>query len=82
MAGKINPRKKPATQAEVNKAYVQGLHDEEVIFLSTLLDKYSFEIDVVQVWNDHNKLQLEIAEGRVKIKDLLTALNDECGIKL
>lgn len=82
MAGKINPCKKPATQAEVNKAYVQGLHDEEVIFLSTLLDKYSFEIDVVQVWNDHNKLQLEIAEGRVKIKDLLTALNDECGIKL
>ena len=82
MADKTNPRKKPATQADVNKAYIQGLHDEEVIFLTTLLDKYSFEIDVVQVWNDHNKLQLEIAEGRVKIKDLLTALNDECGIKL
>jgi hypothetical protein len=82
MADKTNPRKKPATQADVNKAYIQGLHDEEVIFLTTLLDKYSFEIDVVQVWNDHNKLQLEIAEGRVKIKDLLTALKDECGIKL
>ena len=82
MADKTNPRKKPVTQADVNKAYIQGLHDEEVIFLSILLDKYSFEIDVVQVWNDHNKLQLEIAEGRVKIKDLLTALNDECGIKL
>ena len=82
MAGKINPRKKPATQAEVNKAYVQGLHDEEVIFLSTLLDKYSFEIDVEQVWNDHNKLQLEIAEGRVKVKDLLLALKEESGIEL
>ena len=82
MADKTNPRKKPATQADVNKAYIQGLHDEEVIFLTTLLDKYSFEIDIVQVWNDHNKLQLEIAEGRVKVKDLLLALKEESGIEL
>ena len=82
MPGKINPHKKPATQADVNKAYVQGLHDEEVIFLSILLDKHADKIDVVQVWNDHNKLQLEIAEGRVKVKDLLLALKEESGIEL
>lgn len=79
---RINPRKKPATQADIDKAYVQGLKDEEVIFLSTLLDKYSFEIDVTQVWSDHNKLQLEIAEGRVKVQDLIDALKDELGIVL
>ena len=82
MADKTNPRKKPATQADVNRAYVQGLHDEEVIFLSILLDKHVNEIDIVQVWNDHNKLQLEIAEGRVKVKDLLLALKEESGIEL
>lgn len=82
MAGKTNPRKKPATQADVNRSYIQGLKDEEVIFLSILLDKHADEIDIVQVWNDHNKLQLEIAEGRVKVQDLIDALKDELGIAL
>ena len=82
MSKRINPRKKPATQADVDKAYIQGMKDGEVIFLSTLLDKYSFEIDVAQVWNDYQKLCMEIAEGRVRVKDLLDALKDEMGIDL
>ena len=82
MSTKSNPRKRPRSQADVDKAYVQGLHDEEVIFLSTLLDKHSDHLDIVQAWNDHNKLHLEIAEGRVKVQDLLDALKEECGIEL
>ena len=79
---RINPRKQPRTQVDVDKAYIQGMKDVEVIFLNTLLDKYSFEIDVTQVWNDYQKLCMEIAEGRVRIKDLLDALKDEMGIDL
>ena len=82
MSKRINPRKQPRTQADVDKAYIQGMKDGEVIFLSTLLDKYSFEIDVTQVWNDYQKLCMEIAEGRVRVKDLLDALKDEMGIDL
>ena len=82
MAGKINPHKKPATQADVDKAYIQGMKDVEVILLSTLLDKHSHEIDIVQTWNDYQKLCLEIAEGRVRIKDLLATLKEESGIDL
>lgn len=82
MNKRINPRKQPRTQADVDKAYIQGMKDGEVIFLSTLLDKYSFDIDVTQVWKDYQKLCIEIAEGRVRIKDLLDALKDEMGIDL
>lgn len=82
MNKRINPRKQPRTQTDVDKAYIQGMKDGEVIFLSTLLDKYSFDIDVTQVWKDYQKLCIEIAEGRVRIKDLLDALKDEMGIDL
>ena len=82
MSKRINPRKKPATQADVDKAYIQGMKDSEVILLSTLLDKHSHEIDIAQAWNDYQKLCLEIAEGRVRIKDLLATLKEESGIDL
>lgn len=82
MSKRINPRKKPATQADVDKSYIQGMKDAEVILLSTLLDKHSHEIDIVQSWNDYQKLCLEIAEGRVRIKDLLMTLKEESGIDL
>lgn len=82
MNKRINPRKQPRTQADVDKAYIQGMKDAEVVLLSTLLDKHSHEIDIVQAWNDYQKLCLEIAEGRVRIKDLLATLKEESGIDL
>ena len=82
MNKRINPRKQPRMQADVDKAYVQGMKDAEVILLSTLLDKHSNEIDIAQAWNDYQKLCLEIAEGRVRIKDLLETLKEESGIDL
>ena len=82
MSKRINPRKQPRTQADVDKAYIQGMKDAEVILLSTLLDKHSHEIDIAQAWNDYQKLCMEIAEGRVRVKDLLDALKDEMGIDL
>lgn len=82
MNKRINPRKQPRTQVDVDKAYIQGMKDAEVVLLSTLLDKHSHEIDIAQAWNDYQKLCMEIAEGRVRIKDLLDALKDEMGIDL
>ena len=78
---KINPRRKPATWADVDKAWekgvLDGVNNATAIFLSVLCDKFNGEEYVQDVWNEINKLSAEIAEKRVTISDLKTVLRNE-----
>lgn len=84
--GKINPKKKPATQADVNRAKREGCHYGTIctaaLFLNVLLDKYNGYDYIAEVWKNVEKLAEEVAEGRIKLKDITGMLWEEYGIEL
>lgn len=81
---KTNPRRQPATQADVNRAWkdgmLKGIDNAIIIFLSVLVDKFNGADHIADVWQEINKLSEEIKEGRVSFADLKTVLKEEYGI--
>lgn len=79
---KINPRKRPATQADVEKAKKQAT-DEAVslamtIFLTVLKDKNGFSNEELSdTWANVENLSASIRDGYVSVYDLRTVLRDE-----
>ena len=79
---KTNPRKLPATQADVEKAKKQAT-DEAVslvmtIFLTVLKDKNGFSNEELQdTWENVENLSASIRDGYVSIYDLRTVLREE-----
>ena len=86
MAKKINPRRRPATWADVERARKEAqddaLHLAMALFLTVLLDKFGGEEYIGQVWTEVNKLSQEVSEGRVNLLDLRQTLLDEYSIEL
>lgn len=87
MAGrKINPRRAPATGADVKKAWERGVLDgvsnASAIFLTVLVDKFGGADYIRDVWLEINKLSEEIAERRVSVADLRAVLREEYGIEV
>ena len=79
---KTNPRKRPASQADVVKAKKQAT-DEAVslamtIFLTVLKDKNGFSNEELQdTWANVENLSASIRDGYVSIYDLRTVLREE-----
>ena len=86
MAKKINPRRRPATWADVERARKEAqddaLHLAMALFLTVLLDKFGGEEYIGQVWTEVNKLSQEVSEGRVNLLDLRQTLEEEYGVLL
>lgn len=86
MANKINPRRKPATREDVNRAWgegvIEGIRCMEAITLNCLCDKYADQVDVGQFWSDLNKLSESYAEGRFTLADIRTMLKEEYKVLL
>ena len=86
MSKKVNPRNRPATEADVDRARVEATSFTftlvETVFLTTLLDKYNGSEHIIDVWKDASKLLDEILEGRVSLGNLIRVLRDEYGIEL
>ena len=84
---KPNPRKRPATQADVKRAKREA-QSEAVklawsILFTVLRDKEGYAIeDLRRVWNEVNKLSDSIVQGYVSVADLRTVLREEAGINL
>ena len=87
MSGKVNPRRRPATTADVQRA-AKKVRDEAiaytaVIFLSVLCDKESADADIIRrVWNEVGDLSDSISQGYVNISDLRDTLRKEYNIKV
>lgn len=83
---KVNPRNKPASFADIERAKkkstAQALVTCEAIFLTVLLDKFGMEDQLTEVWKAVNKLSSEISEGRVSLNDLINVLEDEYGVEI
>ena len=84
---KVNPRRRPATEADVKRAKASA-SDEAVklaiaIFLTVLCDDFNFDKDQLQLaWERMDKLSESIKEHRVSAWDLVKVLREEYGIDL
>lgn len=84
---KTNPRKRPATMADVERAKKQA-QDEAIslaiaVFLTVMVDKFGYDADKLKaVWDEINKLSDSIAKGYVNLWDLKQVLADEYEIEI
>lgn len=84
---KLNPRRRPCSQADVNRAkkstQEEAVSYAQVIFLSVLTDKECADKETIQrVWNEINERSDSIAKGYVNLFDLRRVLNEEYDIKV
>ena len=86
MAKKLNPKRIPRTQADVDRAYQDGIKDgshvASVSMVSALLDKFDAGDYIADVWSAFEKLSVEVIERRVTIPDLQTVLREEYGLNI
>lgn len=87
MAKKINPRRRPASQADVarvkREAIDQAIDVSWAISITILRDKFGFgSVRIHRYWDELQKLSEEIAEGRVSVRDLMATIKEEAGIVL
>ena len=83
---KTNPRRRPATEADVKRArdeaVKEAVHLASAIFLTVLVDKFDGADWIQQVWEEVNKLSEEVIEKRVSVADLVHVLKEEYNIIL
>ena len=87
MSGKVNPRRRPATMADVNRAVERATNDEltasAAIFLTILCDKEGADAEVIQrVWREMQELSQSIIDGYVSVSDLKDTLSNEYGVDI
>ncbi len=84
---KVNPRRKPATQADVERAKRLAVQEATryawAIVFTVLMDKEHATPEILQrVWSEVDGLSEEIANGRISVADLICVLREEYGIEL
>lgn len=81
---RINPRRRPATAADVKRAKDNAMGQATrlamAIFLTVLVDKFGGADHIKDVWDEVVKLSEEIIEGRVSVSDLADVLDKEYDI--
>ena len=82
---KINPRRRPLTEADINRFKNQAVSEavELVwsIFFTVLRDKEHAEIDdLKRVWKECEELSDSITKGYVNVSDLRNVLRQEVGV--
>lgn len=87
MKKKVNPRRAPATKADVLKAKREAedraLETAWSIFFSVLRDKEGYDLDgLKRVWKEVEDLSDSIAKGYCSISDLRDVLKQEEGVCL
>lgn len=87
MSKKVNPRRQPASKADVKRAELRGRDDgikfASALFLMVLRDKEGFDLEALQkVWKEVGDLADSIAEGYCSIEDLHTVLESEAGARI
>ncbi|MBR6859748.1 MAG: hypothetical protein IKM73_00305 [Acidaminococcaceae bacterium] len=86
-AKKVNPRRKPVSEADLNRAKAtasdQAVKLAIAIFLTVLKDRFDFDNDqICEAWEAMNKLSEEIKEHRISAWDLVNVLREEYGISV
>lgn len=87
MNKKVNPRRRPATQADVKRAKKEAqmvaIDACWAILFSVMRDKEGYgQKRLRRLWDEVNYLSESVSSGRVNIQDLAETLRDEAGITL
>ena len=86
MPKKTNPRRKPATQADVKRAKREA-RDTTIslamcLFLTVMKDKENASNeDLKRIWQEIEDLSDSVVQGYVDLNDLRTTLKEEYGIE-
>lgn len=84
---KINPRRRPANQADVikakNKAVNEAVKLAWTILMTTLWDKEGYTPeDMQRVWKECDEVSDSIVKGYCSVSDLRTVLREEAGVDI
>ena len=84
---KTNPRKRPATYADVERAKQEATHLATrrafILLFNVLRDKEGYDLDGLQrVWNETLDLADSVAKGYCKLSDLSEVLRKEAGVNI
>lgn len=84
---RINPRRRPATQADVNRAKRDAMQYATTscyaVFLTVMKDKEGVENeDLKRIFDEINYLADSISKGYVTIEELRETLLEESGIEI
>lgn len=87
MKKKVNPRRRPATQADIirakKEAQVNAVETMWAIMFTVLRDKFGWETEQLKkMWGDIEDLSDSIKHGYVSVPDLMQTLEEEAGIHL
>lgn len=87
MKKKVNPHRRPATVADVERAKKtaqnQAINIAWAIFFTVMRDKEGWGMKRLRrLWDEVNDLSDSISGGYVSVSDLMQALEDEAGIVL
>lgn len=87
MSKRTNPRNRPATQADVERAkktaQAEATTDAIAIFFTVMLDKYRWDIEQMrELWGRVEYLSDSVIKKQVKVRDLIQVLRDEYDIEL
>lgn len=87
MKKKVNPRKRPATHADVQKAKKDATSDAIsfawAIMFTCLHDKEGWgRVRLQRLWKEVEDLSDSIAKGYVSVADLKYTLKEEMGVEL
>lgn len=84
---KVNPKRKPATQADIIKAkkdaQIKAINYTWAIFFSVMRDKEGYgRKRLRRLWREVSNLSDSIARGYVSVEDLMRTLDEEMDIVL
>lgn len=83
---RINPRRRPATQADVERAKNAAVREATTatlaIVLSVLLDKFGAQDYIQDVWREINNRSEAVMQGYASIADYKHILKNDYGIEL
>lgn len=84
---RINPRRRPATMADINRAkdiaQSEAIRYAMAIMLTVLCDKHNASDDELrQYWREVGELSDSVSRGYVSVADLLYTLRVERGIEV
>ncbi len=87
MTKRINPRRRPATQADVQRAKDTATADAcrvtLAIFFTALLDKEGMDAEQLQrIWREVEALSESVRDGYVSAPDLIRVLREEYEIDI
>ena len=82
---RVNPRRQPATKADVERAkrsaVAKAIRQTQAIVFSALADKEGWDAEqLMKLWWEVKDLSDSIAQGYVKIPDLMDTLRQEYGV--